>query len=212
MPEGWKNRTDSGTRCVLTVLNEKKSSGSSSNFSYWYSAPSVTQRVGGAEQVGARQALVAGLLRERPGDAVLEQEVRDREVPLRVLDAAEDLPAELLVEGRAPDLRLGRARVVEELVEAGHLRGLQGLVGDERALQGLEPGARAASSRTLRLQLRPTLGLNLFFSPEHRRRVDREGRVGREAGDADLLARTRPGLVEEVAARAQRQRSGSWRA
>ena len=124
-------------------------------------------------------------------DAVLEQELRDREVALGVLAAAEDLAADLLVERSAPDLRLGGARVVVELVEARHLRGLQRLVRDEGALHRPEPSAPERRPR-LERPAQPHLGVELVLVPEHRGRLDRHRIAGREVGEAEVLRRTSP--------------------
>ena len=96
------------------------------------------------EQIGAAQGLLPGHTpgsRRRAG----EIEIRHLEIALGHFDAAIDIGRETLVDAAAITPRAGAIDVIVKLVEARHLRGLQGLIGDQRTLQGTK--TRSAEHR-----------------------------------------------------------------
>src|SRR5204863_4708600 len=122
--------------------------------------------VWGVQEVRTREALLpVGLAHRVLARRGIDELERHVQVAVRVLGAAEQAIAEFLVDRAAVPPRGRAVAVVEELVEAGDLRRLERLVGDERAFELAEAGGaqrRVLERRPRQRPHEPRLGIELM--------------------------------------------------
>src|SRR5215813_15179424 len=93
------------------------------------------------ETVRAGEVFLDFLFRQHQVFGVLCVDERLLQISLGSFRAGEELAPELLIEANPVTPRRGAVDIVEKLLEAGYLRGLERLVRDQRALQHPERGS-----------------------------------------------------------------------
>src|SRR5207247_4679966 len=101
--------------------------------------------MGCPEQIGTGEPLALRLFSECKLARHFSRQERNVHIPLGELHASEDVVYEFLIDRDAIAPRVRRVEVVEELIEAGHVGGLESLVRNKRPLQG--PEYRPANCR-----------------------------------------------------------------